>query len=129
MKKCILTQNIAQMSPESGAYWSRTRSEFQYGGVPLEDIAPPGPKREAAIRSTLDGLHVVGGWIDASGEEGSFLMGKEPCFADADVAASLRWLQLMSGKEEDGLWAAVAKLDGGRWATYAKEFEKWEACP
>ena len=127
-KKTVLFANIAQMNPSSNAYWRRTREKSVFG-MALEDVVPPGAKRAATFRSILDGLHAIGQWIDAGGEEGPFLMGKEPCFADVDIASTLKWVMLLVGKEEDGLWTAVAKLDGGRWVAYAKEFEKWEACP
>lgn len=94
----------------------------------LEEVAPPGEKRDAMLRSIVDGLHAMGGWIDA-GEGGPFLTGKEPSFADVELASTLVWVKLLVGKEENGLWATIVKLDGGRWAKYMKEFEKWEACP
>ncbi|VDC04770.1 unnamed protein product [Peniophora sp. CBMAI 1063] len=127
MVKSLIFQNIAQMSPESGAYWRRTREQYRFGKT-LEEIVPQGEQLVATTRSILDGLHTVGQWIDA-GEGGPFLMGKEPCFADVDIAAILKWVQLIVGKDEDGLWTAVAKVDGGRWAVYMKEFEKWDGCP
>lgn len=99
LKSSLLLLNIAQMNPSSGAYWRHTREEHVYGKS-LEEVIPD-DQRTAALRKILDGLHVIGRWIDTAGEGEPFLMGKNPCFADLDVASTLRWAKLILKEDVD----------------------------
>ncbi|KAI0030126.1 hypothetical protein K488DRAFT_54903 [Vararia minispora EC-137] len=118
-----LLANTQQMNESSGVFFRRTREKMY--GMTLEELAPEGPKRAALIRGVLDGLHVVGTWFDEE-SSGPFVTGALPCFADLELAANLLWLQIVSGEDAGSPWASVIEADGGRWARYMKEFEKWE---
>jgi len=121
--RCLLQRVEEQLNPASRAVFGPPRERFF--GEKLADMAPAGSeKRAKLIAKSLEGLAQIGGWIDKEAD-GPFVMGKEPCFADCDVAAFLTTAKVIEGEEEGSLWVAIASAEGGRWKRYLEQFDKW----
>ncbi|CCO30674.1 hypothetical protein RSOLAG1IB_01171 [Rhizoctonia solani AG-1 IB] len=62
---------------------------------------------------------------NGSSEAGPFVMGKQISFADFTIGGIINWLRKV---DEEGMprWKHVSEWDGGRWARYWDEVEKFE---
>lgn len=59
------------------------------------------------------------------GNEGPFVMGSEPCFADAVLGAFFRYSRAALGKDSKE-WKDMASWNGGKWAKYLENFAPYE---
>lgn len=113
-----------QLNPASQEHWRRTR-EATFG-VKLEEIAPEGSEKAKQLwGEVLAGLTAMAGFMSAGREEGPFVMGEKPTFADVVVASVLTWAKRLLG-ENSKEWKEILEADGGVWARYVDAFAKWE---
>lgn len=113
-----------QLNPVSQEHWRRTR-EATFG-VKLEEIAPEGSEKAKQLWGEfLAGLTAMDAFMSAGREEGPFVMGEKPTFADVLVASVLAWAKRILG-EDSKEWKEILEADGGIWARYVDAFAKWE---
>ena len=116
-------QCMKQLPSRSQVHWRRTR-EARFG-IPIEEIAPEGSEKRASLwKETIKGLATMTSWLSA--EDGTFVMGDKPSFADLMVASVLTWIKRILG-EDSKEWNDVLSADGGRWKRMMAAFDKWEA--
>ena len=124
----ILSNAARQLDERGAAYFRRTREKAF--GIPLEQIAPPGEKRDAAIEKMKSSLSRLAGMLDANGgEQGArdWVMGsKGPTLADFALGGTLHWLRLMGDQET---WEIVAAWNGARWALHLDKLKAWTQAP
>lgn len=102
-------------------YFRRTR-EARFGR-PLEEIAPQGEKRAAALAAFASGLENAAKEVTKHAGEGAlFFGGDKPCFADIALAAAFK--SIVTGSGRDGEVGKV--IFGNEWAAkFYEAFEKW----
>lgn len=118
----FVVPSYTNLTDGSRPYFRRTREASL--GKKLEDVTPEGEAYEAHFKELEAVLKKVAGWYDANGE-GPFIGGKDICFADVIIAARFIWIKILMGKDSEH-WTRICALDGGRWARFAAEFEKYE---
>ena len=114
---------MQQLSPRSSEYFLRTREKIL--GMPLQDVAPEGPVRDAHWRASRAAFTDVHRWMEVNGEGNVFVMGDVPSFADVALASILTWIKRMLGVDSVQ-WRELMEADGGRWSRLVQVFEKWE---
>ncbi|CDO76082.1 hypothetical protein BN946_scf184649.g8 [Trametes cinnabarina] len=113
------------LSPRSKAYFRATREPIF--GTKLEDVAPPGPKRDESWDRVKKALHTLTQWLEADGTtDRLFVLGDKIGFADATVAGFLVWIRVILGADSKE-WTDVKTADGGRWDRFMEAFGKYEA--
>ncbi|KAK0457990.1 uncharacterized protein EV420DRAFT_405013 [Desarmillaria tabescens] len=80
--------------------------------------------KEKLWEKALAGLAKFDKWFE--GNEGPFVMGGEPCLADASLGAFLRCSRYAYG-EDSKQWKDVASWNGGKWAKYLENLAPYEA--
>lgn len=115
-------QIMKQLPERSQVYWRKTR-EVSFGAA-IEDIAPEGSEKRAELwKTVISGLKLMDGYLSV--QEGEFIAGDKPTFADVTVVAILTWPKRLLG-ESSPEWQEILQTDGGRWGRLMKAFEKWE---
>ncbi|KAH9855212.1 hypothetical protein C2E23DRAFT_857914 [Lenzites betulinus] len=123
----VVFETGERLAASSQPYFRKTR-EAMMGGK-LEEIAPPGPKREKHWATVQKAFHTVAQWLQAGGVEKRFFLGDRIGYADLCVASYLMWTRVVLG-EDSKEWADMVRWDGGRWGRLAealKEFESEDA--
>lgn len=110
---------------EPSQIYFRTTREADFGKK-LEEFAPDNEEGEKRWKEAEDVFKILGKWYDANGESNELIMGDTICYADILVAARLVWGKVTWG-ENSKEWEKLKTWDGGRWARFAKKFEKYEA--
>ncbi|KAI0372258.1 hypothetical protein BV20DRAFT_940572 [Pilatotrama ljubarskyi] len=111
------------LPPRSEAYFRTTR-EARFG-VKLEELAPPGPKREKHWSGVQHAFHTYAQWLETDGTDKLFFTGDKIAYADVTIAAYLVWLRVILGADSKE-WADLRTWDGGRWGRFMDAFEKYE---
>ncbi|KAI0769977.1 hypothetical protein C8Q74DRAFT_1369215 [Fomes fomentarius] len=103
-------------------YFRRTRKAW---GFELEKLEG-GTYREAWAQ-IKNGLHNVAGWLPdgADGKERLLFGGDKVIYADIAVASTLKWIQVVFGKDSEE-WQDILRWDGGRWARFVEAFKKYD---
>jgi glutathione S-transferase len=125
----ILPGEVSKLDDPGAVYLRQTREKTF--GVKLEELAPPGEKRDAAIEQLKHGLSSLNGMLNANGdyEERSrdWVMGSVgPTFADFALAGFLMWFKLMGDPEA---WRIITAWNGGRWSRHLDQLESWTDTP
>jgi len=107
---------IFQTCVESDKPWFRSSREALLS-TKLEDLAPTGDARTAALNSLTTILSDVGSWIDTHGPTVVFLGGDAPIHADFDFAAYLLWLLKVAPSDHE-MVKLVKSAEAGRWVKY-----------
>lgn len=105
--------------------YSRRRREEVFGKK-LEELASPGPLRDAEWTKVKEGLERVAEVYDKNGEGKVFFFGDVFTFADACTVGYVLCLQIALGAESEE-WKSVANWSGGRWGKLLEETKKWYA--
>lgn len=108
-----------KLSPYAQRYHRHSREQW-FGR--LEDVMPPGPKRDEgfrALKSKFDELDK----LLKHGAKDRYTIGDGVSFADLHFCANLRWFRLFITPEE---WAEVATWSGGRWLKHLQVLQQWE---
>ncbi|KZT34023.1 hypothetical protein SISSUDRAFT_1053431 [Sistotremastrum suecicum HHB10207 ss-3] len=102
-------------------YFIKTR-EFVFGKK-LEELAPVGPVRDAALKGLEANLGKIAGLLDKYGEgrEQLFIAGDEAIYADLLFAAFLEWIKIVAEKE---VWSHIKTWHGGRWERFLTTVEQ-----
>ncbi|KAI0356413.1 hypothetical protein OH77DRAFT_1401026 [Trametes cingulata] len=112
-----------KLPPRSEAYFRATR-EVRFGAK-LDELAPPGPKREKYWSGVQKAFHTYTQWLEADGTDKLFFTGDKIAYADITVAGYLVWLRVILGADSKE-WADLRSWEGGRWARFMDAFEKYE---
>ncbi|CDO76080.1 hypothetical protein BN946_scf184649.g6 [Trametes cinnabarina] len=123
LRKIVIPETAKRLLPRSEAYFRATR-EVLFGSK-LEEISPPGPKRDAYWTDFKAGLQLLSQWLQADGTDKLFFLGDKIGFADVTVAAFLAWTRIILGADSKE-WSDIKTVDGGRWSRYMEAFEKYE---
>ena len=104
------------------ALWCRPEVEARFGAS-LESVVPAGEARATQLDVLKAGLENVHKEIEKHAGEGAlFFGGEKPCFADVQLAATLK-SPLMGFAQEYDVCAAILENE---WAAkYLEAFEKW----
>ncbi|KAL1950704.1 hypothetical protein VTO73DRAFT_5828 [Trametes versicolor] len=111
------------LPPRSEAYFRATREVF-FGG-PLQELAPPGPKREKHWAEVKKAFGTYAQWLHADGVDKPFILGDKIGYADVTIASFAVWIRIVLG-EDSKEWTDLKTWDGGRWATYMDTFKQYE---
>jgi glutathione S-transferase len=111
----------SQLNTGSQTYFRSTR-EVLIGGK-LEDLRPPGPKRDEGFKDLKARLDMLSGLLDKSSSGKPFVMGDTLSFADYVLGGWLLFLKVMINPKE---WQEVAGWNEGRWARVLTAMEPWE---
>ncbi|KAK0237542.1 hypothetical protein EDD85DRAFT_769511, partial [Armillaria nabsnona] len=82
-----------------------------------------GREREKLWAKAKDNLGKMNKWFE--GNEGDFVMGNKPSYADTASCAFLQSTRTMLGEESEE-WKDVASWNNGRWGTYLENFKPYE---
>ena len=122
--KVLVSALATHLPPRSEVYFRETRA-VMFGVDDIDDIAPPGPKRDEAWAGVKNGLGTVAEWLRADGLDKLFFTGKDRIvYADMTVAGFLIWARVVLDRNE---WEDLISWDGGRWGKFMAAFEKYEA--
>lgn len=110
------------LNPGSVEYFRRTR-EVTYGKA-LEEVVPKGDAAVAEWTKVRDAWAKVDEWYAKSNDQGPFLLGETPSFADIFIVSVLTWMKVI-WREESQLWKDVASWNNGRWKNLLEEFEQY----
>ncbi|KAI9058482.1 glutathione transferase FuA class [Trametes sanguinea] len=122
--KIMIPETAKCLLPRSEAYFRATR-EVMFGSK-LEDISPPGPKRDEHWNGVKKALRTFTQWLEADGTDKLFFLGDKIGYADIIVAGFLVWIRIVLGADSKE-WADIKASDGGRWGRFMAAFEKYEA--
>jgi glutathione S-transferase len=111
--------------PRSQLYIRETREQM-FGGKRLEDIAPRGEEREAALRHTKEFFDEVARTIKTNGDDSLFLTEDVISYADVDIASYLMWLRHTDGDNSRDILQAITSSGDGHWIKYLEAFSKFE---
>ncbi|KAI0372259.1 hypothetical protein BV20DRAFT_1051003 [Pilatotrama ljubarskyi] len=120
----MLPPTANNLPPRSAAYFTATR-EVSMGGK-LDELAPPGPKREKYWSGIQEALHKYAQWLQADGVDKLFFTGDKIVYADITIASFLMWMRTILGPNNHE-WVAVETWDGGRWARFMEAFNAYDA--
>ena len=104
----------------------RESRELMFGGKRLEDIAPRGEERKAALRQTEDVFNEIARTIKANGDGSLFLTGDVISFADINIASYLVWIRNTDGENSRDIWQTIMSSGDGHWIKYVEAFRKYE---
>ncbi|KAI0032775.1 hypothetical protein K488DRAFT_49168 [Vararia minispora EC-137] len=119
----IVLRNSEILLAESQSEWRARRESWL--GKRLEDVAPPGAKRDAALAAVLKNLEGIDECMRENRETTIFLTGGTPIYCDVALAAALTWMWLVLG-EDSPEWGAVMGANKGRWRALIDAFKHWE---
>ncbi|OJT08102.1 hypothetical protein TRAPUB_1037 [Trametes pubescens] len=111
------------LPPRSEAYFRATREVLF--GVPLQELSPPGPKREKHWAGLQKAFGTYAQWLQADGVDKPFFLGDKIGYADISIASYTVWIRVVLG-EDSKEWMDFKTWDGGRWATYMDAFKQYE---
>ena len=114
-----------QCSERGKVYFLETRKKW-FNIESIEQVVAKGDERVAKLKEVEGVLAKIGKWIDANGEDATFVLGDgtTPSYADVDVASLLMLAKKASGTESD-LWKTIANAENGRWVRYLAAFDKY----
>lgn len=118
----MLPVTHTKLNPVSEVYFRRTR-EAKFGKK-LEEFSPLGPQRDAHWAQVEEGHGVADGWLSKN-EKGTYVMGETMSYADVTIAAYLLWVKAIFGVGSEE-WKDILEWQGGRWASFLAQFEKYE---
>ncbi|KAI0632208.1 hypothetical protein C8Q77DRAFT_1059646 [Trametes polyzona] len=118
----IIPETCVRLLPRSEAYFRRTREV--YFGAKLEELAPPGPKREQHWAAVRKAFSTFANWLKVAGDK-PFFLGDRIGYADITIASFLIWIRVIYG-ENSKEWADIKTWDDGRWAKFLEGFAKYE---
>ncbi|KAI9058483.1 glutathione transferase FuA class [Trametes sanguinea] len=121
--KIMIPETAKCLPPRSEVYFRTTREVFF--NSKLEDISPPGPKRDQYMGGVNKALHTLTQWLEADGTGKLFFLGGKIGFADVSVAGLLLWIRIILGADSKE-WAEIKALDGGRWGRFMEALKKYE---
>jgi glutathione S-transferase len=115
---------VKQMNPVSEVYFRRTHAPL-FNHAPFEEVCPPGPKRQEALKALKAALDTVSDLLEKNfGEENAkFVMGDTVSWADFQLSGTLLLLKLGLEPTE---WEKVANWNSGRWVKYMQALSEWE---
>ncbi|KAJ3557366.1 hypothetical protein NM688_g1511 [Phlebia brevispora] len=114
----VLYESWVLLNEASKPYYKMTREAFV--GTKLEDLAPPGPKRDEAWKQAEASFGSLLKWVEANGKDSDLLGGDSICQSDFIVGAYLIAAQRTLGEDSEE-WSKVMGWHGGKW----KRFMKW----
>lgn len=121
----VLPTTQKRLNERSQKYFLDSR-EFWYQQK-LEDLSPPGPKREELWSQVRKGLTTLAGFYKKNENEGSgqsvFFMGNTFTYADIVIGSFLCWPKDILF-EEDFDWQEIANADDGLWGRIVDELEQ-----
>ncbi|KAI0351132.1 hypothetical protein OH77DRAFT_1430153 [Trametes cingulata] len=120
----MIPATVHNLRPRSEAFFRPDR-EASFGEK-LEDISPPGPKREKYWSGVRKGFETMAQWLEADGTDKLFFTGDTIAFADITVAGVLTWVKYILGTDSEE-WADMKTWCGGRWARFMEAFEQYQA--
>jgi hypothetical protein len=124
----IMATNIQKLDEKCVPYFRKTREKAF--GMKLEEISPPGPKRDAVLQAALKQFSLLAEILNTNGpaRTGCWVMGEEvgPTFADFAIGGILKWVNIMADEE---VWNAVSAWNGGRWKAHLDRLEPWSKAP
>ncbi|KLO12305.1 hypothetical protein SCHPADRAFT_921424 [Schizopora paradoxa] len=112
-RRIFVSSSFFKLNPASEGFFRRTReAEF---GVKMEELAPPGPKRDEEWNAVKEGFSRVAAKYE-SNEKGSlpYFYGDKISYADLIVVAYLLYVRTVLGPESPE-WKEVGTWDDGRW--------------
>lgn len=120
--KLLFPATAHVLNPPSEEYFRRTRKAW---GFELEKLK--GETYREAWAQIKNGLHIVAGWLPdgAEGKERLLFGGDKVIYADIAVASTLKWIQVVFGKDSEE-WQDILSWDGGRWARFVEAFKKYD---
>ncbi|KAK0457992.1 uncharacterized protein EV420DRAFT_405058 [Desarmillaria tabescens] len=117
----FMTKGFMQnLNDRTLVYW---KSRLEEQGVNFEASFNGDEEKEKAWEKALAGFAKLDKWFE--GNEGPFVLGNEPCFADAVLGAFLRSGRSAFGKDSKE-WKDIASWNGGKWAKYLESFAPYE---
>jgi len=90
-------------------------------GIKVEDISPPGEKRERHFKELQNGLEMIDSWYNAS--NGPLFMGGVVSYADITVCSWLMWAKRTMVAEE---WTRITGWHSGRWGLLMERLGQYE---
>lgn len=120
----IVPEVPAHLRPRSEAYFRATR-EVELG-APLQDVAPPGPKREGHWAGLRGVFGTFAQWLRADGTEKPFFLGESIGYADVVLASFVLCFRILHGEDSEE-WAEIKSWDEGRWVRLVDAFKQFEA--
>jgi hypothetical protein len=123
----LLLSSIVNKLDERGAKYFRETREKAFG-MKLEEISPPGPKRDALLKAAEKHFTSFAEILNANGSgRDSWVMGEVgPTFADFAIGGILKWVRDMGDEE---LWKIVSVWNGGKWKAILDRLEPWSQAP
>jgi len=118
----MLPLSCVKLNPVSEAYFRKSR-EGRFG-MKMEQFSPQGPTRDEHWKNLKEQYRILAGWL-VKNEKGPFMMGEQISYADITIAGPLIWMKTVFGVES-AEWKDVLTWQNGRWASYMKEFERYE---
>ncbi|KAL5483389.1 hypothetical protein ACEPAI_8620 [Sanghuangporus weigelae] len=109
----LLPESNYRLNESSEAYFRSTREKSF--GKKLEELAPPGPARDAIWKEVKEGLDKLAEFYDKNGEDKLFYLADTFSFADAVVIGFLVWMKIIFGVDS-AEWKMLASWCDGRWA-------------
>lgn len=110
---------VTYLLPRSQEYYRRTREAMF--GKRLEELSPPGEKRDQDWIKLKEGLSFYADILDKNGENKPYFLGDEFSFADALLIGFLYFLKIGITPEE---WETIAAMNNGRWGKLLASSEK-----
>ncbi|SJK98988.1 uncharacterized protein ARMOST_02269 [Armillaria ostoyae] len=107
-----------KMNDATAEYFMRVR----LGGVAKVDT-PEDEEREKLWAKAKENLGKMNKWFE--GNEGNFVMGNEPSFADTAICAFLQFTRTMFAEESEER-KDIASWNDGRWGRYLESFKPYE---
>ncbi|KAH9480870.1 Glutathione S-transferase-like protein ustS [Psilocybe cubensis] len=121
----LIPEECAVLNPRSQEYFRRTRKEL-FRVERLEDLIPKGEKRVTEWAKVKLGLDKTDKWFkEAEENNGPFIMGATPCWADFVVGGYMSWARAVWGEESEE-WEDIASWNDGRWKRFVEGLKKYE---
>jgi len=108
----VIPRVIYNLNPRSEEFYRRTR-EVSYGCT-MEEISPPGPKRDELWANLQKHMTQYAAWYDENGPGKLFFFGDTFSFADAIMIGNILWAEKALGPTSDE-YKMLTSWDGGRW--------------
>lgn len=129
LRPLILPYLVHNLDDQGAAYFRRTREKLF--GMKLEELSPPGEKRDQVIEKIKGALGQLHDMLNANGAHDAhskdWVMGSVgPTFADFALGGILTWVKI-AGEPE--VWPIIAAWNGGRWAQHMEKLQNWHDTP
>ncbi|KIM25037.1 hypothetical protein M408DRAFT_331497 [Serendipita vermifera MAFF 305830] len=125
LRPLILPQLVHKLDERGATYFRQTREKTF--GMKLEELAPPGPKRDEALKKLERSLNDLFDMLKTNrGHDEQHLewvMGAVgPTFADFALGGILTWCKVGGDQQT---WDVVSSWNGGRWARHLDKLQPW----